>query len=530
MNPSRPSLRVLLAAAAIAVAALGCKQEKPIARVGDHAISPEAFKLVRSQEPAGTKPEAIVDRLVRWEVAWHQAEKTGLLKGNAWQEAGPRIRRTVLINAYLESVLGRPMPTEAEVKGFYLSHGEERNVAHILCKTQEAAAAIAARLKKGEPFDRLVSASIDPTAPKNKGDLGWVKRDAVVPEFAKEVFQAQEGEIRGPFQTTYGWHVAVMKAKRAPSAEDFEKKKGILMSQAREMVLGPKREDALKGLRPKYPLVADEAVLALKPTPETAAKDGGRVAGTIGGVGVSIRELDAFIQAAVAQGMPDHSMGIAAKRRFLDMMGDDIRLTLAAEKAGLHQKAEVKAAIWVAERQAVHRGFGIAYLRQLKPTDAVLQAHYAQFPDRFRGVGAVRTHLLVARDPHAATLAAADSEKGVPWKTLVQKYGNVESTGNWDPGFLEVAALKKILVAEAVKALQTNPLDSVVGPLDGPEGPMLFRILERKPGEVQPLDQCKDQVRVDYLETQGPGLIETYLEGEGRKDLRIERFALPVAP
>jgi hypothetical protein len=379
-------------------------------------------------------------------------------------------------------------------------------------------------------LERLASASIDPSAAKNKGDLGWIKRDAMVPEFAKEVFGAQESEIRGPFQTTYGWHVAVVKGKRVPTAEDFEARKDKLMAQARDMVLGPKREEALKALRPKYPLTADDAVLALKPTPETAAKEGGRTAGTIGGVGITLLGLDTFIQAAVAQGMPDHSLGIAAKRRFLDMMGDDIRLTLAAEKAGLHKKPEVKAAIWVAERQAVHRGYGIAFLRQQKPTDAVLQAHHDQFPDRFRGVGAIRTHLLVAKDPHAATLAATDSEKGVPWKELVRKYGNVESTGNWDPGFLEVAALKKILVPEAVKALQTNPLESVVGPLDGPEGPMLFRILERKPGDVQPLEQCRDQVRVDYLASQGPGLIDAHLEGEGRKDLKIERFPIPGMP
>lgn len=522
MNRPSPFLRILMAALSAGLV-VACRREAEVARVEGRPITVEAYQLATRELAVAPTREALLDRLVRWEVAWGYADRTGMLKGPAWQEAGPRIRRAVLIRAYLESVVNRPMPTEEEVKGFHLSHGEERQVAHILSKTEAGAKAIAGRLKRGESLEVLASASIDPSAAKNRGDLGWIKRQAVVPEFAKEVFGAAVGEVRGPFQTSFGWHVAVVKGIRKPTEEDFRKQRVDLMGQAREMVLGPIREEALKALRPKYPLVSDETVLALKPTKETAATEGARIAGTIGGVGISIRELDAYIESAVAAGMPDHSMGVAAKRRFLDMMGDDIRLALAAEKAGLHKKPEVRAAVWLAERQAVARAVGLAHLRKLKPEDPVLQAHLTQFPERFRGVGAVKVHLLVASNPHAASEAAKGAEKGMAWKDLVRKFGNPEATGNWDPGFLEVAALKKILAPEAVKALQSNPLQSLVGPLDSPDGPMLFRILERQLGEVQTLEQCRDQVRLDYLETQGPGLVEAFLDGEASRGLKVER-------
>ncbi len=511
-------------ATALVASFSACRREAEVARVEGRPITVAAFQLASSELAVAPTPEALLARLVRWEVAWGHAEKTGMLKGPAWQEAGPRIRRNVLIRAYLESVVTRPMPSVDEVKGFYLSHGEERQVAHILCKTEAAAKAVAVRLKKGEALESLAALSIDPTAGKNKGDLGWIKRQAVVPEFAAEVFGAQVGEVRGPFKSTFGWHVAVVKATRKPTEEDFGKKRVELLAQAREMVLAPVREEALKALRPKYPLTSDDTVLALKPTKETAATEGGRVAGTIGGVGISIRELDAYIESAIAAGMPDHSLGVAAKRRFLDMMGDDIRLALAAEKAGLQKKPEVRAALWLAERQAVARAVGIAHLRQMKPDEAALQAHLTQFPDRFRGVGAVKVHLLVARAPHEATAAAKAAEQGTAWKELVRKFGNAEATGNWDPGFLEVAALKKILPPEAVKALQTNPLESLVGPLDSPDGPMLFRILERRAGDVLPLDQCRDQVRLDYLEAKGSDLVDAFLDGEASRGLKVQRF------
>lgn len=522
MNLLRSSQRILVAAAVLGTG-IACRREAGVAEVDGRPVSVEAYQRAFAELAVAPSPEALVDRLVRWEVAWGYADRTGMLKGPAWLEAGPRIRRSVLIRAYLESVVGRPMPTVEEVKGFYLSHGEERQVSHILSKTEVAAQGVAARLKRGEPLESLARLSVDPSAAKNKGDLGWIKRQTVVPEFAKEVFGAGIGEIRGPFQSSYGWHVAVVKAIRKPTEEDFGKKRVELLTQAREMVLGPVREEALKALRPKYPLSADETVLALKPTHETAATEGGRIAGTIGGVGMSIRELDAYIESAVAAGMPDHSMGVAAKRRFLDMMGDDIRLALAAEKAGLHKRTEVRGAIWLAERQAVARAVGLAHLRQQKPDDTVLQSHLTQHPERFRGVGAVKVHLLVARNPHEATEAAKDGEKGLGWKELVRRHGNLEATGNWDPGFLEVAALKKILAPEAVKALQSNPLESIIGPLDSPDGPMLFRILERRPGDVLPLDQCRDQVRVDYLDAKGPELVDAFLDGEASRGLKVVR-------
>jgi hypothetical protein len=522
MTTLRPPLRIFLAAMLVG-AFSACRRDVEVASVDGRPISLEAYRWASRELATAPTPEALLDRLVRWEVAWGQADRTGMLRGPAWQEAGPRIRRAVLIRAYLESQVGRPMPTVDEVKGFYLSHGEERQVAHILSKTEAAAKAVAARVRKGEPFESLVGLSTDPSAAKNKGDLGWIKRQAVVPEFAKEVFGATVGEVRGPFQSSYGWHVALVKAIRKPTEEDFAKKRVELLAQAREMVLGPVREEVLKALRPKYPLSADDAVLALKPTKETAETEGARIAGTIGGVGISLRELDTFIESAVAAGMPDHSMGVAAKRRFLDMMGDDIRLALAAEKAGLHKKPEVRAALYIAERQAVTRAVGLAHLRQLKPDDATLQAHLSKFPDRFRGVGAVKVNLLVAKNPHEATEAAKDAEKGLPWKEIVRRHANVEATGNWDPGFLELAALKKILSPEAVKALQVNPLDSFVGPLDSPDGSMLFRILERRAGDVLPLDQCRDQVRLDYLEAKGPDLVDAFLDGEASRGLKVQR-------
>jgi parvulin-like peptidyl-prolyl isomerase len=526
----RSAVCVMLPVASVLLLSVSCRSSKAVAKIGDTTIDQTEWRVFRTDLPPGTSDAAALDLLIRREVAWKQAERNGLLNSAGWKEAEPRIRRTVLIRSYLESLKGPAMPTEDEVKGFFLSHSEERQVAHILCRTQEAAAAVRARLDKGEAFERVVASSVDPTASKNKGELGWIKRDAVVQPFAKEVFTAKVGDLCGPFQTEFGWHVALVKAKRAPSPEEFEKNKPALMAQAREMAIAPKRDEILKSLRLKYPLVVDEGVLALAPNPATAAVDGERIAGRVDDLGISLKELEAFMRTAIGQGMPEHSMGVAAKKRFLDMLADDLRLTLAAKKAGVEKKPEVKATLWEAQRQAVYQGFALNHLRKLQLTDAELQAYQAQNAEKFRGVGAIRMNILVAQNPHAAAAAATEATKGAAWGGLVKKYGNVESTGNWDPGYLELVALKKLLPPEALKALTTAPLGTTIGPVDGPEGPMLFKVLERRPGDMLPIDQCRDQVREDYLKQKGRERVETFLDGEGRKDLKIQIFKENLAP
>lgn len=517
---------LLLPSACLLLSFVACdRPSKPVARIGEGWIDQLQWKQYVAEAPAGTLPAQSLDQLIRREVAWEQAEKTGLLKTTGWQQVGPKLRRAVINRFYLESLPGKPAPTEQEVKGFFLSHGEERHVMHLVCKTEADAQGALKRLKRGEPFERVATAvSVDPSAAKNHGDIGWIKREAAVAEFSRAVFAATPGEWVGPFQSQFGWHVAVVKDRRPPTEVDFEKQKGRLMAEAVELANAPKRERAIQTLRGTYPLKVDMAVLGITPTPASAMEDGKRIAGEVAGTKVTLKELEAFIMESFGPGGPDHAMGAAIRRRFLESYADELRLCAAAEKAGIPKKADVKAALWQVQRQSVYQAFSRTYLRGLNPTDAQLAVHLKEHSDRFRQVGAVKLQLLVANDQAAAEAAAQEATQGAPWKKLVQRFGNAESTGQWDPGFLEVAALKKLLPPEAVKALIAKPVGSVVGPVLGPEGPMVFKVLDRRSGEAMPLDQCRDAVKEDYLKTRGSELVEQYLDGEGRKGLRIQVF------
>ena len=73
---------------------------------------------------------------------------------------------------------------------------------------EEKANAVMAALQNGEPFADLARAESDDTgSAQNGGELNWQSPDGFVPAFADTVKTAELGEIVGPVETEYGYHI-----------------------------------------------------------------------------------------------------------------------------------------------------------------------------------------------------------------------------------------------------------------------------------------------------------------------------------
>ncbi len=67
---------------------------------------------------------------------------------------------------------------------------------------------IKSRLEYGESFEELAATySQDPGSASRGGDLGYVRRGALVPEFEAVAFTLEEGKISDPVQTQFGYHL-----------------------------------------------------------------------------------------------------------------------------------------------------------------------------------------------------------------------------------------------------------------------------------------------------------------------------------
>ena len=98
---------------------------------------------------------------------------------------------------------------------------------HILVKTEDEAKAIIAELDKGADFGKLAKEkSIDPSAAKNDGVLGWFTQGAMVKEFEDAAFALKSGETsKTPVKSQFGYHIIRVTGDRTKAAPTFDKQK-----------------------------------------------------------------------------------------------------------------------------------------------------------------------------------------------------------------------------------------------------------------------------------------------------------------
>lgn len=91
---------------------------------------------------------------------------------------------------------------------------------HILVKTEAEALDIIEALKAGESFAALAQAvSTDTGSGANGGELGWTPVAGFVEPFANAVRAAEIGEIIGPVESEFGFHIIQVRAKEEREAE-----------------------------------------------------------------------------------------------------------------------------------------------------------------------------------------------------------------------------------------------------------------------------------------------------------------------
>jgi len=81
------------------------------------------------------------------------------------------------------------------------------NARHILVASEQECLALKQQITDGADFAVLAAANSQCPSGRNGGDLGTFGRGQMVPEFDKVVFSAPIGEVQGPVQTQFGYHL-----------------------------------------------------------------------------------------------------------------------------------------------------------------------------------------------------------------------------------------------------------------------------------------------------------------------------------
>jgi peptidyl-prolyl cis-trans isomerase C len=207
----------------------------------DRRIVAEAAAAKKMQDdPMVKRREAYFDEKVMRDVYWLQ-----LMRDRVSEKA---------VKAYYDDNIAKAeAPTEA-------------HAAHILVGTKAEADKIEAEIKAGKSFEDEAKAMSKDSSAANGGDLGWFKKDDMVPEFGDAVFALKPGQISAPVQTQFGWHVIKLIATRKAAKPTFEQAHDGIMRTLVRSEGNKVMEDLRKGAKIEI-VGTDNAQVQMVPAP-----------------------------------------------------------------------------------------------------------------------------------------------------------------------------------------------------------------------------------------------------------------------
>jgi peptidyl-prolyl cis-trans isomerase C len=178
--------------------------------VSDEEVDQEIAKL---KEQVGDQARSSGQDLSNQE-AFEQALKQNNITEDQLRES---FRETLPVKKVQDRVAGNAEPSEEEIQNYYEKNKEaqfttpaQRCVRHILFNKdqKQKAEEVKQQLEDGGDFAKLAKEnSQDPGSAAKGGDLGCFGKGETVPEFEQAAFGAEQGEIVGPIQTEFGYHI-----------------------------------------------------------------------------------------------------------------------------------------------------------------------------------------------------------------------------------------------------------------------------------------------------------------------------------
>lgn len=227
-------------------------------------------------------------------------------------ELRDQIREQMIVQKMEETITADLTVTPAEVKRFfnripkdslpYFSASVE--VAQIVkeAKTSEAQKALTrnqlldlrSRIMAGEDFATLAKKySNDPSVVSNNGDMGWVGRGRLVPEYEAVAFRLKPTEISMPFESPFGMHIVQLNERRGNEYNS----RHILISPKPSLQDLKNASDFLDSLRNKFLEDSLKFELAAKEYSDdvTTKGNGGFFTDPDGGLRLTVDELDPVV-------------------------------------------------------------------------------------------------------------------------------------------------------------------------------------------------------------------------------------------
>jgi peptidyl-prolyl cis-trans isomerase C len=196
--------------------------------------------VAQGQKDSPELRAVLKQELVARELMTQEAQKRGLDKLPATQDALLTLRQNLFIELVLNDEFTKNPITEAEMKAEYerqvkalKSAGElqQYQISTIVVSSEADARSVMTSLRADQAFDALAkSRSMDPSKEKG-GELGWFLPEQIAPAISNVVVNLAPGAVSAaPIQVGPYWHVVKLTAKRPYQVPGFDESKNLVQA------------------------------------------------------------------------------------------------------------------------------------------------------------------------------------------------------------------------------------------------------------------------------------------------------------
>jgi peptidyl-prolyl cis-trans isomerase C len=209
-----------------------------------------------------------LDRVVRRELLMQEAEKRKLGEQAEIAEQVTNLRRELMIRAIVQEEIGAKVKVdEKEVQEYFAAHADEFSgdtvqLRHIVVQTEGEARELQARLAKNESFEELAKKhSRDTNSAPKGGDLGFLGREQMLPDFARAAFALKAGEVSDVVRTPFGFHLIKLVSRKKGQPLTFEQVKAQLQRRLLDERQSQRFQAWVKDLESGAKITRDESLL-----------------------------------------------------------------------------------------------------------------------------------------------------------------------------------------------------------------------------------------------------------------------------
>jgi peptidyl-prolyl cis-trans isomerase C len=268
----RFSLLIVIACWVGFLSGCGKSGEKTVATVGDYEITLKEFEDFTNQlrrpfpsaQDEFDEKRRILDTMIIKRLLVQEAYVKGI-------DQLEEIARVVLANKdkflldimYQREVLDKTEVTEAEMKAFHNKLEYQFRASHVLVDSPDTAEMIVQRALDGESFEQLAyDYSKDPSAQRNRGDLGYFPYGSMVDEFQDAILQMEPGEISPPVKSQFGYHIIKLVDKQLNEGRDeYENMKPVIERQIGERKRQKLTAEFMERLQAEFAVAVDQATV-----------------------------------------------------------------------------------------------------------------------------------------------------------------------------------------------------------------------------------------------------------------------------